>query len=484
MTTGVLRPTRGGWRAGGRGPARIEVRSRIALIAAAAVALAVVLVAVSAYAAVRQDLYGGIDRSLNRTADLLERERATHKAALAYATISVPSASSATNQIAQVVGTTGVVVARTRAAMALPVSPTVRAFARGQGGALLIDTTASGVPIRLLVRPFGSGLALELAARMSAINAELGRLADVLLVAAAGGVAIALALGWGVSGLALRPVRRLTSAAEEVAASRDLSRRLPADGHDELSRLATSINALLDALERADVAQRQLVADASHELRTPLASLRTNVELLTNIEAGVVEGRGEALDPIARRQLASDVVRQFARVGTLVGDLVELARQDRTRMAPPELIEVDLGTLVAEEVEIQALQHPKIQFATALAPTVVRGVPGDLQRVVGNLVDNAAKWSPEGAEVEVTLEAGPPARLSVRDHGAGIAPDDLMRVFDRFYRGQNSQAVPGSGLGLAIVRRIVDLHGGTVAIDSVPRTGTEVDVCLPIACPS
>ncbi len=476
---------RGGWRAGGRGPARIEVRSRIALITAGAVALAVVLVAVSAYVAVRNDLYGGIDRSLNRTADLLEHERATHDVAIAYETISVPSAAastSETNPVAQVVGTTGVVVARTRAASALPVLAAVRALAEGRGRALLIDTTATGVPLRLLARPFGSGLALELAVRIGGIDAELGRLAEILLLAAAGGIAIALLLGWGVSGLALRPVRHLTTATEEVAASQDLSRRLPAVGRDELSRLANSVNALLWALERAEVAQRQLVADASHELRTPLASLRMNVELLTGIGAGQSEGLDQ-LDATTRRQLASDVVRQFDRVGVLVGDLVELARQDRTRVAPPELVEVDLCRLVGEVVELQALQHPKIQFATALAPTVVRGVPGDLERMVANLLDNAAKWSPEGTEVEVTLEAGPPARLSVRDHGAGIARDDLIRVFDRFYRGRNSQAVPGSGLGLAIVRRIVDLHGGTVAIHSAPGTGTAIEVCLPAGGP-
>lgn len=482
MTEGVVRPVRGGWRAGGRGPARIEVRSRIALVAAAAVALGVVLVAVSAYVAVRNDLYGGIDRSLNRTADLLEHERTTHQVALAYETISVPSATAATratNQVAQVVGTTGVVVARTRAAAALPVSAAVRSLAGGRGGTVLVDTAVSGAPLRLLARPFGTGLALELAAHLGGIDAELGRLADILLVAAAGGVAIALALGWGVSGLALRPVRRLTTAAEEVAASQDLSRRLPAEGRDELSRLATSINALLGALERAEVAQRQLVADASHELRTPLASLRTNVELLASVGTGESGGMEDQLDLAARRQLASDVVRQFDRVGTLVGDLVELARQDRTRVVPPKLVEVDLRALVAEVVELQAVVHPTVRLRTALAPTVVCGVPGDLERLVANLVDNAAKWSPEGAEVEVTLAAGPPARLSVRDQGSGIDPDDLARVFDRFYRGRNGRAVPGSGLGLAIVRRIVDLHGGSVAIDSAPGTGTAVEVCLP-----
>lgn len=485
MSASGALPNRGGWRGGGHGPARIQVRSRIALIAASAVALAVVVVAASAYVAVRNDLFGGIDESLTRTATLLEHERAT-SVAKAFEAISVPSSAlpaQALTPVEQVAGTTGVVIARTRGADALPFTPAVRAVAEGRDGGFLIDTTASGSPIRLLVRPFGHGLALELASRTDSVEAELSRLAAVLYLAAAGGVVIAIALGAAVSGLALRPVRRLTSSAEEVAASRDLSLRLPSEGRDELSRLAASINTLLGALERADIAQRQLIADASHELRTPLTSLRTNVELLAS--AGAAEGAGGALrqlDPEARRQLASDVVRQFDRVGRLIGDLIELARQDRTVAVRPALVEVDLASLVREVAEEQALLHPTVRIETDLAPAVVSGVPGDLGRLVANLVDNAAKWSDPGASVEVRLEAGPPARLTVTDHGAGIDSDELAHVFDRFYRARSGRSVPGSGLGLAIVRRIVDLHGGTVAIDSTPGEGTHVEVRLPTSC--
>lgn len=482
MSASGGRPARGGWRGGGRGPARIEVRSRIALIAASAVALAVVLVAVTAYVVVRSELFGGIDQSLTRTAMVLEQERAT-SVAKAFEMISVPSHSLPAQTLApveQVVGTTGVLIARTRGAAALPFTAAVRAVAEGRGDGFLAATTAAGSAIRLLVRPFGHGLALELAARIGGVEADLGRLAVVLLLAAAGGVGIAIVLGAAVSGIALRPVRRLTSSAEEVAASQDLSRRLPSEGRDELSRLAASINGLLAALERSEIAQRQLVADASHELRTPLASLRTNVELLAS--AGSDEGSDCAirqLDPQTRRQLASDVVRQFDRVGRLVTDLIELARQDRTSAVRTELIEVDLASLVREVVAEQALEHPSVRIDTDLGPAVVQGVPADLARMVGNLIDNAAKWSAAGTSIEVGLETGPAARLTVTDHGAGIEPDELEHVFDRFYRARSSRSVPGSGLGLAIVRRIVDRHGGTVTIHSTPGEGTRVEVRLP-----
>jgi two-component system sensor histidine kinase MprB len=272
-----------------------------------------------------------------------------------------------------------------------------------------------------------------------------------------------------------------------VAASQDLSRRLPSEGRDELSRLAASINTLLESLERAEVSQRQLVADASHELRTPLASLRTNVELLMGSGAGGGQGPSEPggpvrrLDSEAKRQLAFDVVRQFDRVGTLVGDLVELARQDRRARVPAKLVELDLAALVGDVLDEQTVHHPEVEITSSLAAARVRGVAADLERVVANLVDNAAKWSPEGGVIEVTLRSGSTAQLTVRDHGTGIDPADLTHVFDRFYRGRSAGTVPGSGLGLAIVRRIVDVHNGTVAIESAPGRGTTVEVHLPLA---
>ncbi|MDA8290883.1 MAG: HAMP domain-containing sensor histidine kinase [Actinomycetota bacterium] len=481
MTLPGTGSVRGGWKGAGRGPARVEVRSRIALVAAAAVALAVVLVAVSAYVAVRGDLLGGVDQSLTRTAVLLEHERTSRELARAFETISVPSTAPEQTLVptGQVVGTNGTVVAQTRGASPLPFTPDVRAVAEGRGTGFVVDATASGAPVRLLVRPFGHGLALELASRIGGVDAELRRLADVLLLAAAGGVVMALLLGAGVSGLALRPVRRLTAAAEEVAATQDLSRRLPVEGRDELSRLATSINALLGAVERAEVSQRQLVADASHELRTPLASLRTNVELLAGADAGALVSELRPLDAETRRQLADDVVRQFDRVGTLVGDLVELARQDRTAVVRPELVDLDLAALVAESLEDEAGDHPSVRIESSLAPARVRGIREDLVRLLANLVGNAAKWSPAGSTVEVLLETGPPVRLVVSDRGAGIEPEDLAHVFDRFYRGRSSGGVPGSGLGLAIVRRIVEVHGGRVSIESTPGAGTRVEVLLP-----
>ena len=173
--------------------------------------------------------------------------------------------------------------------------------------------------MRELVTGFGKGLALELV--QPARNTELDRLAVALALAAAAGVVLALLLGTGVAGLVLRPVRRLTAAAESLASTRDLGTRIPVGGRDELSRLAVSLNTVLAALQSSQLAQRQLIADASHELRTPLTSLRTNVDIL----AGRIE-----IDSEARTQVLEDVVEELDGLGRLVGDLIELARQEGT----------------------------------------------------------------------------------------------------------------------------------------------------------
>jgi two-component system sensor histidine kinase MprB len=288
------------------------------------------------------------------------------------------------------------------------------------------------------------------------VGRTLNRLGLILLAVALGGVALAAGLGTLVARAAVSPVRRLTDAAEHVTSTTDLTERIEVKGSDELSRLADRFNRMLAALDRSLATQRQLVADASHELRTPLTSIRTNIEVLA---------KARDLPDEERAELLSDVVAQLEELSVLVRDLVELARGHEPSQ---EAEEVRLDEVVQRAVDRAERFAPGIRFVTRIEPSLVRGVPSRLERAVGNLLDNAVKWSPAGGEVEVEVQDG---EVIVRDHGPGIDEADLPFVFDRFYRAPSARGLPGSGLGLAIVRQVAEVHGGTVTAERADGGG-------------
>jgi len=266
------------------------------------------------------------------------------------------------------------------------------------------------------------------------------------------------ALGTLVARAALSPVQRLTSVVEEVARTRDLSRRVAATGKDELSRLAASFNEMLGALEVSLRQQRQLVADASHELRTPLTSLRTNLELLA---------RGHPTDAAERQAVLSDLVAQMERLSTLVADLIDLARDEETSL-PVE--DVRLDEIVEDALAGVRGRYPGVRFTMSGGPTSIQGVRSRVSRAVTNLLDNAGKWSPAGGIVEVSVAEG---EVTVRDHGPGVAPEDAPHVFDRFWRATNARGMPGSGLGLSIVKDVAEKHGGSVTLEPAAGGGAQ-----------
>jgi two-component system sensor histidine kinase MprB len=312
-----------------------------------------------------------------------------------------------------------------------------------------------GTPLRVYTTQWSRGVALQVARPLTETNAVLSDMGLVLIVTAVAGVLVAAGLGFVVARAALRPVRRLTAAVEDVAKTHDLSRRIETKGNDEVGRLAGSFNAMLEELDESQRAQRRLAADASHELRTPLTSLRTNIEVLV---------RNEDLDPSDRGRLMRDVIVE---VSALIGGMMEIARGDEP--IDDEIEDVQLDRVVANAVEGASFHWPNVRFVTDLTPSVVRGVAGRIELAVGNLLDNAGKWSPNGNAVEVAVRDG---EVSVRDHGAGIDPSDVPYVFDRFWRAGSARGVPGSGLGLAIVRQVADQHDAHVVVESPPGGGT------------
>jgi two-component system, OmpR family, sensor histidine kinase MprB len=338
----------------------------------------------------------------------------------------------------------------------------------GEANQSMRTVDVQGTPYRVVAVQAGPGSALVVAQSMESIDQALERLKVILLLASLSGVALAGLAGWGVATNGLRPVRRLTAATERVARTSELT-PIQVTGHDELARLTTSFNAMLQALDASQTRQRQLVADAGHELRTPLTSLRTNIELIGQ----AADNAERSLTDEQRHEIMGDVRAQLEELTTLVGDLVELARDEPMRRDPEPL---DFADVVNQAVDRVRLRAHTVSFDVDLEPWMVFGEPQLLERAVTNLLDNATKWSPPEGTVHVHLAGGV---LTVRDEGPGIDPTDLPHIFDRFYRSREARTLPGSGLGLSIVRRAAERHGGTVEVDSVLGDGTTFTMTLP-----
>ncbi|MDQ2981018.1 MAG: HAMP domain-containing histidine kinase [Actinomycetota bacterium] len=435
----------------------MSFRARLALVAAAAVGLAVVAASAVIFVLVRDQLRTQADEALQTRAEEISHSplrEGVGPGGKPYLDVRGPPFASI--PYTQVVRADGTVLRPFNERAALPVTRKVLDAARNGSDPFFSDAEIGGRDVRVRTLA-GPGYALQVARDMSEVNSTLHRVGIFLFLIAAGGIAVAAGMGLAVSKAALRPVRRLTETAEHVTDTGDLSERIDVTGQDELSRLATSFNTMLAALEESSRAQRQLVADASHELRTPLTSLRTNIEVLA---------RGNKLAKEERERLLADVVEQIGEMTSLIGELIELARGEREEEQPED---VRLDLIAADAVERARRNRPNVAFTTDFEESLVHGAASTIERAVANLLDNAAKWSPPGGEVEVGVRAG---EVSVRDHGPGIDDEDLPYVFDRFYRARSARGQPGSGLGLAIVKQVAEAHGGQVVAERPEGGGT------------
>jgi two-component system sensor histidine kinase MprB len=311
--------------------------------------------------------------------------------------------------------------------------------------------------------------ALVVAVSMAPTQSTLNTIETVSIIVGLIGIAMAAAAGFAIGRAALRPVEELSDATEYIARTGDL-RSLPVRGDDELAQLTRNFNTMLEALARSQEHQRRLVADAGHELRTPLTSMRTNLDLLAQVMASPDDNRLPAEERVA---LMNDVRAQMEELSVLIADLVELSRDEQ----PSHAIErLDLRDVIERASERVQRRAPGLTYDLRLSPWYLDGDAASLERLVTNLMDNAAKFSPENGTVTVTLSDG---LLQVADQGPGIAEEDLTHVFERFYRSPEARATPGSGLGLAIVRQIAENHGGRVAAARAPGGGALLGVWLP-----
>jgi two-component system sensor histidine kinase MprB len=442
----------------------MTLRTRVTLAAGFAVLLAVVAVSITVYLVERGNLYDQIDKSLSR--DHGAQEHGLRPGQTFTAPDHLPLVE---DVFLQIVGRDGTVTASFDD-RPLPVTTAVRAVARGERPEVYFDADVNGTPVRIYVTSTEQGGALQVGRSLTEVEQALRRLVVTLIAISLAAVGLAAMIGRLVAAAAAAPVHRVAEAANTVAQTGELSHHIAVPGgdnpSDDLGRLAASFNTMLDALSESLARQRQLVADASHELRTPLATVRTNVEVLA---------RADELPPDDRAMLIRDTVAQIGELTRLVGDLVELARGDGHE---EPFTTVDLDDVTRRAIDAAERNHPTITFDLDGAPTLIHGAPSRVSRAVSNLIDNAAKWSPPSAKVEITVHDG---TVTVIDRGPGIDPADLPHIFDRFYRSPKARTMPGSGLGLAIVKQVADSHGGTIAAACAPGGGAQFVLRFPTA---
>ncbi len=442
---------------------RISLASRVTLLATIAVGLTVAVVSGAVYVTVRMQLVDSLDESL------LRRAYAAADAGFAQAPGlgSLPPGTFVAADVKIAVIRGDAIESAPSAEAARPyVGEQETAVSQGRLGHSIRTVGIDGTDFRVVAVPGGPDSALVVAQSMRPTYSLLERLGFVFWIVGIAGMLVAGIAGWLVAKSSLRPVRRLTAAAEQVARTEQLS-PIEVTGDDELARLTIAFNSMLQALDASQQRQRRLVADAGHELRTPLTSLRTNIDLLTQSEGG------SALTPPARRELLADALAQVEELSTLVGDLVELARDEPLTRAPEP---TDLSQLIEGCVERVRRRAPGITFDVDSEPWLVVGEPQLLERAITNLLDNAAKWSPPLGEVTVRLRGG---LLVVSDAGQGINDEDLPHVFERFYRSSEARTLPGSGLGLAIVQQTAQRHGGSVSAGRSAGGGAAFTLRLP-----
>jgi heavy metal sensor kinase len=309
---------------------------------------------------------------------------------------------------------------------------------------------------------------------LASIDSAASQLVGILGLVLPLAVAIAAVGGYLLAYRALRPVEQLRRAAEDYGAT-DLSRRLaPRElRDDELGRLARTLDAMLDRVAAAVEQQRRFTGDASHELRTPIATIMADATLSLERARSADEYRAA----IAR------IESEARRMAGIVEGLLLLARSD-ARSAATRSLDVDVRALLeasAERVASRASNHGVRVVTRVDGDILVADRDGGLEQVVDNLLDNALRYAPRESVIEVEAMARDgTARITVSDHGPGIAPNERTRVFERFHRGDGSRG-PGAGLGLAIARAIVETHGGGINAVETPGGGATFVVELPIA---
>jgi two-component system, OmpR family, sensor histidine kinase MprB len=325
--------------------------------------------------------------------------------------------------------------------------------------------TFGGQPYRVVALPTPGGGVMVVGRSLAETNQVLNSVRDRSILVGLVIIALAALAGLLIARRTTQSVTRLSEAADEIAATGRLDIAVPPGGRDEVGRLSRAFSSMLGALTRSRDQQQRLVQDAGHELRTPLTSLRANIDTLR---------RHPDLDAAPRGRVLADLDSELRELSSLVEELVALS-VDQHDDEPERTFALDQ---LVERAADRTRRRSGRTILVDAEPATMTGRPQRLLRAIGNLLDNAVKFTPEDTPIEVTVG---PGMVRVRDHGPGIGEQDLPRVFDRFHRAVEARSLPGSGLGLSIVREVVEDAGGKVEAANHPDGGAVFTLELPTA---
>ena len=472
----------------------MSLRLRLAVWYGSLTGLAIALVCMVAYAMHSRAHYDELDTALASAAEHIAEEyvmadQPAERAAAMASTI-------APGLVMRLIGRDGRVVAESAAAAVLPPLD-ARALVGGPSVPPFDPVAALAPPLAMSLPGHGTfGLAVDatgerwrlhalpisdpdqvliVASPLGRLDASIGRFRTLMAALALLSSAATFAASWLLARGALRPVAVVTATAGAIAHARSFDRRVEVPTRqDELGQLATTFNEMLESLEQAYRSEQRFVGDASHELRAPLTAIQANLELLE---------RRPDMSPAERQEAVAEASHEARRLTQLVADLLALARADAgvaIRRAPVELDRLLLDVLS----QVRHLVHGQRLGVATLEPSLVVGDEDRLRQLLLIVLDNALKYTPCGGEVTVGLvRSGQRAEVTVSDTGVGIPPNELPRVFERFYRADpaRSRDPGGTGLGLPIARWITEQHDGSINLESEPGRGTRVIITLPLA---
>jgi signal transduction histidine kinase len=447
----------------------VSLRLRLALFGAAVVAATLVIFGVLLYALLARGVTTNQDDALRGRAGQAVASLKTTSNLAPQAPVAPANLATSTEVFLEVFDSSWNVIYSTAQLNGSPPLPSGRLRAAASQGRGSFDTDHG---LRYFALPFNGGYAVT-GQSTRVLESNLSGVLGFLIISGVPTLIAALAASWLVAGRALKPLKDVAGAADEIGRSRDFGRRLPKRrSRDEVALLSTSFNRMLDQLQDSFESQRRFVADASHELRTPLTTIQANAGLLAH---------GPPIAEPVRRAAAADIAEETERMGRLVDRLLTLARADsglRLELAP-----VDLRRVVVDVGRQAAAVHPERKFEVEVVDARVAGDEDALRQLLWILVDNALRHARSTISIDLEIDSGW-ARLMVGDDGPGIDVEERERVFERFYRADRSRSGQGAGLGLSIARWITDQHGGRIIADTSRAGGAGLYADLPLLRPS